>query len=68
MEPHHLDGAGCVGDNRFAHGDAALPRLSRIEFADGAKYGHRLSRGDPRYRGFAPALVVADGEVVEKVA
>src|SRR3989344_2002216 len=68
MEPHHFDRARRVGNHRLTDGDFALPGFSRVEFRDGAENGHRLSRDEPRDSRLAAALVIAHGEVIEKVA
>src|SRR3989338_6244717 len=68
VEPHHLDGAGGVGNYRLTHGDLSFPRPSRLQFGDGPEYRHRRAGDQAFYRRIRPALIVPDGEVVEKVA
>ena len=68
MEPHHLYRARGVGNDRFTHRDFPFPRPSCIKFADGAVNGNRLSCNEPRYCGFTPSAVIADGEMIQKVA
>ena len=68
VEPHDLDRARADGDDRFADGNLAFPRTARVELADGAEDSGAFSGDESRDGGLATGLVVAHGEVVQKVS
>ena len=68
MEPHDLYRTRPVGDDRFAHRYLAFPRAARVELTYRAEDSRVFSGDEPRDGSLAAGLVVAHGEVVQKVS